>query len=57
VLKFAADCPERPQTLEVGYDFFFDLDPQHRWLLRFEANRQTHTGRPQSEPEDLAPAG
>jgi hypothetical protein len=43
VLKFATDCPERPQTLEVGYDFFFDLDPQHRGLLRFEANGQTHT--------------
>jgi len=43
VLKFVADCPERPQILEVGYDFFFDLDPQHRGLLRFEANGQTQT--------------
>ncbi len=42
VLKFAADCAGRPQILEVGYDFFFDLDPQHRALLRFEVNGQTH---------------
>jgi hypothetical protein len=43
VLQFAADCVERPQTLQIGYEFFFDLDPQHRGLLRFEANGQTHT--------------
>ena len=43
VLKFATDCAEPPQILEIGYDFFFDLDPQHRGLLRFEANGQTHT--------------
>ena len=43
VLRFAADCAEPPQNLEVGYDFFFDLDPQHRGLLRFQANEQTYT--------------
>jgi hypothetical protein len=43
VLKFTADCAERPQNLEVGYSFFFDLDPQHRGLLRFEVNGQTRT--------------
>lgn len=42
VLRFAADCAERPQILQIGYDFFFDLDPQHRGLLRVEANGQTH---------------
>lgn len=43
VLRFAADCAEPPQNLEISYDFFFDLDPQHRGLLRFEATGQTHT--------------
>jgi hypothetical protein len=43
VLKFVADCDRPPQNLEIGYDLFFDLDPQHRGLLRFEANGQTHT--------------
>jgi hypothetical protein len=43
VLRFAADCAESPQNLEIDYDFFFDLDPQHRGLLRFEANGQTQT--------------
>src|SRR5215510_10512161 len=32
-----------PQVLQIGYDFFFDLDPQHRGLVRLEANGQTHT--------------
>jgi HupE / UreJ protein len=43
VLRFEADCVGPPQILQVGYDFFFDLDPQHRGLVRLEANGQTHT--------------
>jgi hypothetical protein len=43
VLRFAADCAGPPQIFQIGYDFFFDLDPQHRGLLRLEANGQTHT--------------
>jgi hypothetical protein len=43
VLRFAADCAAPPQIFQISYDFFFDLDPQHRGLLRLEANGQTHT--------------
>ncbi len=43
VLRFEADCAGPPQVLQIGYDFFFDLDPQHRGLVRLEANGQTHT--------------
>lgn len=43
VLRFEADCAGPPQTVEVGYDFFFDLDPQHRGLVRLDVDGQTHT--------------
>lgn len=43
VLRFEADCAGPPRILQVGYDFFFDLDPQHRGLVRLEADGQTHT--------------
>jgi hypothetical protein len=43
VLRFEADCAGPPQILQIGYDFFFDLDPQHRGLVRLEADGQTHT--------------
>jgi hypothetical protein len=37
VLRFDADCGERPAaSLEVAYSLFFDFDPTHRGLLRFE---------------------
>jgi HupE / UreJ protein len=43
VLRFAADCAGPPQPIQISYNFFFDLDPQHRGLLRLEANGQIHT--------------
>lgn len=43
VLRFAAVCPAVPRRLEIGYDFLFDLDPQHRGLLRVEEQGATHT--------------
>jgi hypothetical protein len=43
VLRFAADCVGPPQLIQISYNCFFDLDPQHRGLLRLEANGQTHT--------------
>ena len=45
VLRFSADCGARaPAALEVGYSLFFDLDPTHRGLLRFEHDGATQTG-------------
>jgi HupE / UreJ protein len=43
VFRFAADCAEPPQPLQIDYDFFFDLDPQHRGLLRLEVDGKIHT--------------
>ena len=43
VLRFVAACPVDPQVLTIKYRLFFDLDPQHRGLLRFEEQGGTHT--------------
>ncbi|MEO8738584.1 MAG: HupE/UreJ family protein [Casimicrobiaceae bacterium] len=42
VLRFTATCAAAPKTLTVAYKLFFDLDPQHRGLIRIDymgANR------------------
>ena len=45
VMRFDADCGARPPaSLEVSYSLFFDLDPTHRGLLRFERGGATQTG-------------
>ena len=36
VLRFAAACPPAPRSLAISYHLFFDIDPQHRGLLRLE---------------------
>jgi len=36
VLRFAARCAGGPQALGVDYSLLFELDPQHRGLLRLE---------------------
>ncbi len=43
VLRFVADCPRTPQTLELDYRLFAELDPQHRGLLRLDYEDQTRT--------------
>jgi hypothetical protein len=43
VLRFDADCPAVPQVLTIKYRLFFELDPQHRGLLRLEEQGLTHT--------------
>lgn len=44
VLRFAADCDSRVETLEVRYQLLFDLDPQHKGLLKLEHGERTITG-------------
>jgi HupE / UreJ protein len=45
VMRFDADCGSRtPSSLEVSYSLFFDLDPTHRGLLRFERGGTSQTG-------------
>ena len=44
VLRFTAACRSVPHALAVGYRLFFDLDPQHRGLLRLESRGATRAG-------------
>ena len=45
VLRFDADCGGRaPASVEIGYSLFFDLDPTHRGLVRFERGGSAQTG-------------
>jgi hypothetical protein len=44
VLPFTTDCPIGTRSLEVAYSLFFELDPQHRGLLRVEIGEETVTG-------------
>ena len=44
VLRFRADCRQTPKTLRLRYRLFFDVDPQHRGLLRWSiAKGASHT--------------
>ena len=40
VLRFAAQCPRTPASLELHYRLLFDLDPQHRGLLQLARGAQ-----------------
>jgi hypothetical protein len=44
VLRFTATCAAAPRTLTIGYRLFFDLDPQHRGLIRLEHQGATRAG-------------
>jgi hypothetical protein len=43
VLKFDVDCPSLLTEIGINYTLFFDLDPQHRGLLRVVHGGTTHT--------------
>ncbi|MFZ2171731.1 MAG: HupE/UreJ family protein [Methylococcaceae bacterium] len=43
VLQFDVDCPKQLTEISLNYTLFFDLDPQHRGLLRVEYENTTHT--------------
>ena len=36
VLRFRAECPGTLESLHARYSLFFDIDPQHKGLLRLE---------------------
>jgi hypothetical protein len=44
VLRFKATCPAVVKTLQARYALFFDIDPQHKGLLRLEYAGQSVTG-------------
>ena len=43
VLRFEAQCARAGPALDLGYNLFFDLDPQHKGLLRLEYAGTTRT--------------
>jgi HupE / UreJ protein len=43
VLQFDFQCPEPVTELEINYSLLYDLDPQHRGLLRVDYQNTTHT--------------
>lgn len=43
VLRFSAACANRVGTIEVDYNLLFDLDPQHKGLVRMENDGTTTT--------------
>ena len=43
VLRFRAACTQEPRTLDIEYTLFFDLDPQHKGLLRLGHAGTTQT--------------
>jgi HupE / UreJ protein len=44
VLRFTATCAAAPKTLTLSYHLFFDLDPQHRGLVRIVHDGATRAG-------------
>ena len=58
VLEFAGDCPTSGgiRDLRLSYGLFFDLDPQHRGLLRLERGDTTVSAifSPDSAVQDFA---
>jgi hypothetical protein len=43
VLRFKAECGEAFEVLQARYALFFDIDPQHKGLLRLEYQGQSRT--------------
>ncbi|MGR9087631.1 MAG: HupE/UreJ family protein [Gammaproteobacteria bacterium] len=43
VLQFAVECSPQPRRLGIDYSLLFDLDPQHRGLLRIDYDNAAHT--------------
>jgi hypothetical protein len=44
VLRFQASCPAIAGSLQVKYQLFFDIDPQHKGLLRLQYQGASITG-------------
>src|SRR5215831_6933817 len=44
VLRFVATCAAAPKVLSVDYRLLFDIDPQHRGLLRLDYEGKTRAG-------------
>jgi hypothetical protein len=42
-LRFDAVCPAEPHALDVDYELFFDVDPQHHGIVRIDDGAGTRT--------------
>ncbi|MES2355171.1 MAG: HupE/UreJ family protein [Pseudomonadota bacterium] len=43
VIQFAVNCTKAPSELNIKYGLFFDIDPQHKGLLRLQYSSETRT--------------
>lgn len=43
VIRFTAECNEAIETLNIHYKLLFDIDPQHKGLLKLELDGRTST--------------
>jgi hypothetical protein len=43
VLQFSLDCLQQLAEIDIDYTLLFDLDPQHRGLVRVKYENATHT--------------
>jgi hypothetical protein len=43
VLSFDATCPDEPRILDVDYELFFAIDPQHHGIVRVDDGAGTRT--------------
>jgi hypothetical protein len=43
VLSFDAGCPSEPRVLDVDYELFFAIDPQHHGIVRVDDGAGTRT--------------
>ncbi len=59
VLRFSGQCAADAQSLEVSYALFFDIDPQHKGLLRLDLGGNTVTAvfSPETARRDFALGG
>ena len=46
VMKLAGTCPSAPSTLSANYSLLFDVDAQHRGLLKLSSNRTSNDAAP-----------
>ena len=56
VLRFSANCGQAIDKLQAKYSLLFDVDPQHKGLLRLEYEGSTRTGvfTPESASQEFA---
>ncbi len=59
VLRFAAQCASAPATLQLTYSLLFDVDPQHKGLLRlqYQGSSSTAIFSPQTSTQQFKLAG